>query len=97
LNAKGNARELLRYVPPHSYISADKVPEQIRTVLFEIPIGKGRLWVCDLALDSAVPIDPAARLFAENLYRAAADPDSTKNLKPMPSHEELCNGSTTNK
>lgn len=89
LKAGGKARELLRYIPPHSYMPAEKVPEQIRSVLFEIPIGKGRLWVCDLALDSAIGVDPAARLFAENLYRAAADPDSTKNLKPMPTHEEL--------
>jgi hypothetical protein len=49
------------------------------------------LWICDLAASQT--IDPAARLFADNLFRAAAaDPDSTKNLKPMPTHEQLLNG-----
>jgi hypothetical protein len=88
----GGARELLRYIPPHSYIAADKLPEQYRTVLFEIAVGKGRVWVCDLDLDACAEIDPAARLFAENLYQAAADSDSTKNLPKVPSHEELLKG-----
>ncbi|MEO6183708.1 MAG: hypothetical protein ABIP71_11550, partial [Verrucomicrobiota bacterium] len=39
------ARELIRFIPSHGYISADKLPEQYRTVLFEIPLGKGRLWI----------------------------------------------------
>lgn len=89
LKPSGRARELLRYIPPHSYISADKLPEQYRTVLFEIPLGKGRLWICDLDLFECLSIDPAARLFADNLFRAAADPGSTANLPKLLSHEEL--------
>jgi hypothetical protein len=89
LKENGHARELLRYIPPHSYISADKLPEQYRTVLFEIPLGKGRLWICDLDLFECLSLDPAARLFADNLFRAAADPSSTANLPKLLSHEEL--------
>jgi hypothetical protein len=85
----GHARELLRYIAPHSYISADKLPEQYRTVLFEIPLGKGRLWICDLDLFECLSIDPAARLFADNLFRAAADPSSTANLPKLLTHEQL--------
>src|SRR5205814_1155123 len=85
----GRARELLRYIPPHGYIAADKLPEQYRTVFFEIPLSKGRLWVCDLDLEASIGIDPAARIFAENLLRAAADPGSTKNLPHVLSHDEL--------
>jgi hypothetical protein len=89
LKPTGHARELLRYIPPHSYISADKLPEQYRTVLFEIPLGKGRLWICDLDIFECLSIDPAARLFADNLFRAAADPSSTANLPKLLSHEQL--------
>jgi hypothetical protein len=89
LKPNGHARELLRYIPPHSYISAEKLPDQHRTVLFEIPLGKGRLWICDLDLFECLSIDPAARLFADNLFRAAADPSSTTNLAKLLSHEEL--------
>ena len=89
LKSTGHARELLRYIPPHSYISANKLPEQYRTVLFEIPLGKGRLWICDLDLFECLSIDPAARLFADNLFRAAADPSSTADLPKLLSHEEL--------
>jgi len=89
LKAGGAARELLRYIPPHSYIPPDKVPEQYRTVLFEIPLGKGRIWVCDLDLEQSISVDPVARMFAENLLRAAADPDSTKKLPVVPRHEDL--------
>jgi hypothetical protein len=85
----GRAKELLRYIPPHSYISAEKVAEQYRTVLFEIKMGKGRVWVCDLDLEESVSVDPVARIFAENLLRAAADPNSTSNLPTIPTHEEL--------
>jgi hypothetical protein len=81
------ARELLRHVPAHGYIAADKVPEQYRTVLFELSLGKGRLWVCDLDLETSGAVDPAARLFAGNLLRAAADPQSTRHLPSVPSHE----------
>jgi len=58
----------------------------------EIPLGKGRLWICDLDIEASSDVDPAARIFADNLYKAAADPDSTKDLKPVPSHEELLKG-----
>jgi hypothetical protein len=75
LQPGGQARELIRFIPPHSYISADKVPDQYMTVLFEIPLGKGRLWVCDLDLESSASVDPAARLFERNLLRAAASPE----------------------
>jgi hypothetical protein len=89
LKAGSKARELIRYIPPHSYIPADKVKEQYRTVLFEIPLGKGRLWVCDLDLEASVSVDPLAQLFARNLLRSAADPASTEKLPQVPSHEEL--------
>jgi hypothetical protein len=89
LKQGGGARELLRYIPPHSYIPAAKLPEQYRTVMFEIPMGRGRVWICDLDLEQSIGIDPAARLFAENLLLAAADPASTKHLPKVPSHEEL--------
>jgi hypothetical protein len=89
LKPNGRARELLRYISPHSYISAEKLPEQYRTVLFEIPLGKGRLWICDLDLFQCLSTDPAARLFADNLFRAAADPASTANLPKVLSHEQL--------
>lgn len=89
LKAGGSARELIRYIPPHGYIPAEKVKEQYRTVLFEIPLGKGRLWVCDLDLEASVSVDPLAQQFAVNLLRAAADPNSTAKLPKLPSHEEL--------
>ena len=57
----------------------------------EIPIGKGRLWICDLDLADCAGVDPAATLFRWNLYTAANDPFSTKDLVPMPSHEQLLN------
>jgi len=89
LKPTGHAREILRYIAPHSYISPDKVPDQFRTVLFEIPLGKGRLWICDLDLFECLSIDPVARLFADNLFRAAADPSSTASLPKLLSHEQL--------
>jgi hypothetical protein len=89
LKPDGEARLLLRYIPPHSYISADKVPEQYRTVMFEVPIGKGRLWVCDLDFEQTLGVDPLARKFAENLCRAAADKESTLQLPKLLTHEEL--------
>jgi beta-galactosidase len=89
LKPNGPAKELLRYIPPHSYISADKIPEQYRTVLFEVPRGKGRIWICDLDLEKCAEVDPAARLFAENLLRAAVDADSTSHLPRISTHEEL--------
>lgn len=58
------------------------------TVLFEIPLGKGRIWVCDLDLEESVAVDPAAQLLMLNLLRAAADSSSTKNLPAVPSHTE---------
>ena len=58
-----------------------------------IPIGKGRLWICDLDVIDCSGVDPAAKLFEQNLYAAAADSESTKNLPVIPSHEELLKGS----
>jgi hypothetical protein len=92
LNPKGRARELIRFIPAHGYIPAERIPEQYLTALFEIPVGKGRIWVCDLDLEESVSVDPAARIFATNLLNAAADANSTKNLLRMPTHEELLAG-----
>src|SRR5439155_13951288 len=92
LNAGGHARELIRYIPSHSYIAKEKVPDQYRVVLCELPLGKGRLWVCDLDIYASIDVDPAARIFADNLFAAAADPDSTRNLPKVPSHPELLKG-----
>jgi hypothetical protein len=92
LKPGGAARELFRYIPSHSYISKEKVPEQYRSVLSEIPIGKGRLWICDLDFAASAEIDPIARLVQDNLFAAAADPESTKTLPNIPSHEELLKG-----
>ncbi len=89
LKPDGPGRELIRYIPPHGYIAAEKLAEQYRVVLCEIPIGKGRVWICNLDVDACAARDPAARLFAENLYRAAADPESTRDVHKIPTHEEL--------
>jgi hypothetical protein len=89
LRPGSHARELIRFIPPHSYIAEEKKSEQYRTVLFEIPLGSGRLWVCDLDLASSIAIDPAAQRFALNLVRAAADSKSTSMLPKNRSHEEL--------
>ena len=86
LKRGGKAREMVRFVPAHSYIPAEQVPRQYMAVLFEVPAGKGRVWVCDLDLESSVGVDPAARRFARNLLRAAAYPASTRALKEMPRH-----------
>jgi hypothetical protein len=83
LKPGGNARELIRYIPPHGYISADKLPQEYRVVMCEIPLGKGRVWICDLDVAASSAIDPAASLFNDNLTEAAADPDSTKKLPRM--------------
>jgi beta-galactosidase len=87
LKPGGTARELIRFIPAHSYIPEERVPEQYMTVLFEIPVGKGRIWVCDLDLEESIAVDPAARALATNLLRAAGDPESTKRLPVMPSHK----------
>jgi hypothetical protein len=42
-----------------------------------------------------VDVDPAAGLFAENLFRAAAEPASTSSLPKLLSHEELLKGTAT--
>ncbi|MDQ6631793.1 MAG: hypothetical protein M3Y82_08545, partial [Verrucomicrobiota bacterium] len=89
LQTNSTARELIRFIPAHGYIPEEKVKEQYRTVLFEIPLGKGRLWVCDLDLEASVLVDPSAQQFAVNLFRAAADPNSTTKLPKVPTHEEL--------
>lgn len=92
LNPNGKARELIRFIPSHGYIALDRVPEFMATTLFEIPVGKGRVWVCDFDLEESIAVDPAARIFAENLLTAAADPNSTRNLIKMPTHEEMLAG-----
>ena len=92
LRPNGKARELIRFIPAHSYIPAERVPEQYMTVLFEIPVGLGRVWVCDLDLEESVAVDPAARQLTINLLRAAADSSSTKNLPIVPSHQESLAG-----
>jgi hypothetical protein len=96
LKPEGRGRELIRFIPAHSYIPAEKVPWQMRTVLFELPHGKGRVWVCNLDLPASRGVDPVADLFARNLLTAAADPNSTANLKGMPSHEEMLKGKLPN-
>jgi hypothetical protein len=96
LKPTGKARELFRYIPAHGYIPAEKVPWQMRTVLFEIPVGKGRLWVCNLELADSVGVDPVADLVLRNLLAAAADSNSTANLKGMPSHEDMLKGKLPN-
>ena len=92
LKPGGAARELIRFIPSHGYIPAERVPEQYLAALFEIPVGKGRVWVCDLDLEESVAIDPAARLLAINLLRAAADGASTKTLPVVPTHQERLAG-----
>ena len=92
LKPDGPGRELIRYIPPHGYISPDKLAEQYRVVLCEIPVGKGRVWICDLDVDACAAVDPAARLFAEDLYAAAADADSTREVHKIPTHEQMING-----
>ncbi|MFB3825108.1 MAG: glycoside hydrolase family 2 protein [Bryobacteraceae bacterium] len=67
LKPGGRARELVRFIPAHSYIPAEKKPEMYYAVVFEIPLGKGRLVVCDLDVLDCMDVDPAARLFARNL------------------------------
>jgi hypothetical protein len=95
LRENGPARELIRYIPPHGYMALDKLPEQRWTVLWELRLGRGRLWICDLDLEQCVDVDPAAGLFAENLFRAAAEPASTSSLPKLLSHEELLKGTAT--
>jgi hypothetical protein len=84
LKPGGAARELMRFIPAHSYIPAERSQEQYLTVLFEIPAGLGRVWVCDLDLEESVAVDPAARLLAISLMRAAADVSSTRKLPGAP-------------
>ncbi len=92
LRPDGPAREMVRYIPPHGYLAAERLPEQYRTVLFELLIGAGRIWVCDLDCEETVGVDPAARRFAGNLLRAAAAPDALRGLTPFPSHEQSLRG-----
>lgn len=92
LITNGPARQLIRFIPPHGYVAFDKVADERMTVMWELRLGKGRLWVCDLDLDQCAGVDPAAELFEENLYHAAADPASTSSLPKVLSHEELLTG-----
>jgi hypothetical protein len=63
--------EYSHFIPPHSYIPAERKPAMYYSVLLEIQSGKGRIWVCDPDLLESVDIHPAARLFARNLVAAA--------------------------
>jgi hypothetical protein len=92
LKPGGAARELIRFIPAHSYIGKEKLAEQYRALMSEIPIGKGRLWICDLDFAASADVDPIARIMQDNVYRAAADPESTRTLPKVPSHEELLKG-----
>jgi len=67
----GGSRVLISFIPAHGYLSKEKVAELGRAALFEISIGRGRLWVCGLDLERSVEVDPAARRFALHLVRAA--------------------------
>jgi hypothetical protein len=96
LKPGGKGRELIRFIPAHSYIGKDKLPEQYRVVMSEIPVGKGRLWICDFDFAASAGVDPVARIMQENVYRAAADPESTKNLPKVPTHDELLKGASSN-
>ena len=69
LKPDGKARELFRYIPAHSYIPAEQVPWQYRTVLFELPVGKGRLWVCNLDLAASLGVDPVADICRPKPHR----------------------------
>jgi hypothetical protein len=89
LKEGGHARSLLDFTPAHSYIRAEALPAQFRTVLFEIPLGQGRLWVCDLDFDASRGVDPAADLMWRNLQTAAGDKESTSHLPTLPSHAEI--------
>jgi hypothetical protein len=89
LKEGGKARSLLDFTPAHSYISAEKLPDQFRTVLFEIPLGRGRLWVCDLDFNASLGVDPAADLLMRNIQQAAGDPESTAHLPALPSHADM--------
>jgi hypothetical protein len=96
LQTNGMARELIRFIPAHGYTALDKLPEQYWSVLWQMRLGRGRLWVCDLDLDACASVDPAAALFRENLLRAAADANSTSHLPRIPTHEELMLGRNKN-
>lgn len=92
LQPHATARELIRFIPQHGYTAPERIPPMYRTAMFEIKSGKGRIWFCTLDLEQCVNHDPAARQFTENLLTAAADPQSTTNLPPIPTHEELLAG-----
>ncbi|HZZ44794.1 MAG TPA: glycoside hydrolase family 2 TIM barrel-domain containing protein [Tepidisphaeraceae bacterium] len=89
LKEGGKARSLIDYMPAHSYTRADAVPALFRTVMFEIAIGKGRLWVCDLDFAASRGVDPAADLMMRNINAASNDPESTKDLPVWPVHAEI--------
>lgn len=89
LTLGSEARTLVRFVPSHGYVREEVVPGLLRSVLSEIPLGKGRLWVCDLDFEASVGVDPAADLFARNLFAGAGDPRSTERLAAPPAYERL--------
>ena len=79
LKPGGRARELIRFIPSHGYIPAERVPEQLMTVLFEIPLGKGRVFICDLDFEESVAMEPAAQLLLNNLLEMSANKATQQN------------------
>ncbi|MGI9168228.1 MAG: hypothetical protein ACR2G5_17895 [Pyrinomonadaceae bacterium] len=60
LKPGGAARELVRFIPITRLYPGRACSGAYLTVLFEIPLGQGRVWVCDLDLEESVRVDPAA-------------------------------------
>ncbi|MEO6654795.1 MAG: glycoside hydrolase family 2 TIM barrel-domain containing protein [Pyrinomonadaceae bacterium] len=72
LKAGGAARVMISFIPSHGYIAPERVPEQLMSVLFEIPMGKGRAWICDLDFEESLTTDPAAQLLMSNILKMSA-------------------------
>lgn len=72
LKPGGAARVMISFIPSHGYIAPERVPEQLMTVLFEIPMGKGRVWICDLDFEETISSDPAARSLMSNILKMSA-------------------------
>ncbi len=49
------------------------------TVLFEIPLGKGRVFICDLDFEESVAMEPAAQLLLNNLLEMSANKATQQN------------------
>ncbi|MEO6050883.1 MAG: glycoside hydrolase family 2 TIM barrel-domain containing protein [Pyrinomonadaceae bacterium] len=69
LKAGGAARVKISFIPSHGYIAPERVPEQLMAVFFEIPMGKGRVWICDLDFEETISTDPAAQLLLFNILK----------------------------